>query len=83
MAPGAKKPVSAQDRQHAAQVAERVTKALHSAQFLQEELARLTVLDPKFAASWEEQAGRAEAQVGFLRGALEWATKAARGEWQR
>jgi hypothetical protein len=83
MAPGAKKPVSVKERQHADELVERITKALHSAQFLQEELARLTVFDTKFAASWSQQADRAEAQASFLRGALEWATKAARGELQR
>ena len=83
MVPPARKPISPKDRQHAAELVERITKALHSAQFLREELARLAVFDPKFASSWSEQADRADAQVSFLRAALEWAEGASKGEWRR
>ena len=70
MKTGTKQPLSAQRRRHAQELAERLTKALHSAQFLQDELARLVIFAPEFAAILSDQADRAQAQVDFLRAAL-------------
>jgi len=76
-------PVSAADRRHAAAVAKQIAAALRYAEALRTELSRLKTADPKFASSWAELSEQAGSQVSSLTAALEWASKAAKGEWSR
>ena len=61
----------------------RINRALNAAEELKGAYDDLVGADPRFADDWRLRSAGVDGHISFLRSALDWAERAARGEWER